>query len=92
MGLNTSYKTQSVLHADGFRCDLCKTYVDFNRNLPVNDLDGFDRPISAVGCVQIHHTFGFGSANDGDSVSVYMCENCLLSLCKERQITIKQDE
>jgi hypothetical protein len=89
MGLNTLYKTESVLYTDGFSCDLCNSYINFAHKVPVAQEGKHDHIKSMPNCVQIQHTFGYGSDRDGESVSLFMCECCKEKLCKEKNIPFR---
>lgn len=81
MPLNKTYKTATIEVIDGFKCDICSNYYDFEQYI-----DGATP--TSTHLFHAKHTFGYGSTMDGSTVEMTICEKCLLQFCQNNKIQI----
>ena len=69
----------------GFLCDLCKASFEFSSY----QADGLTEISSKPGFAELNHSFGYGTDCDGESLSITLCEPCLIELCDNNKILIR---
>lgn len=86
MPLNKIYKTANIEVNEGFKCDMCSKYYDFEHHR-----DDAPNTSTIPHFFHARHTFGYGSAMDGSTVEMTICEKCLLQFCQDNEIQINSE-
>jgi len=84
MSINYLYKTANIPVPQGFKCDICKKYFEFEHYTA----SGIDEFSSLPNFLHVKHSFGYGSTEDGSIVDITLCDTCVSTLCHQHKIKI----